>query len=140
MYTFYVLRVTICIHFLYLFLYPDVATALLAAVIFLSGYLQQCFKLRCTFFISLFIFRRRLGVTICIHILSGYLQQRFRLMYAFFSILFSLLFFLLCYILHHTRHTSPKSPSEPRFCLFCLSFCSFGILYARIFLTAVWPF
>lgn len=67
--------------------------------------------LRCTLFISLFIFRRRLRGTICIHILSGYLQQHLRLRCTFFSILFSLLFFLLCYTFQHTRHT------EPRFCL-----------------------
>lgn len=33
-YTFHILRVTICIHFLYLFLYPDAAPALLAAIVF----------------------------------------------------------------------------------------------------------
>ena len=66
-----------------------------------------------TFFISFSVFRRRLRVTICIHILSGYLQQHLRLRCTFFLFLF----FLLCYIFQHTRHTSPKSPSEPRFCL-----------------------
>lgn len=79
----------------------------------LSGYLQQRFKLRCTLFISLFIFRRRLMGTICIHILSGYLQQHLRLRCTFFLFLF----FLLCYTFQHTRHTAPQSQSEPRFCL-----------------------
>ena len=113
-YTFYILRVTICIHFLYLFLYPDAAPALLAAIVFLSGYLQQYFKLRCTFFISLFIFRRRLRVTICIHILSGYLQQHLRLRYTFFNILFfsSFLPFVL-YIPAHTTHGSEEPIRAP---------------------------
>ena len=82
---------------------------------FLSGYLQQCFKLRCTLFISLFIFRRRLRVTICIHILSGYLQQHLRLRYTFFSILFFLFFSSFCAIYSSTHAT--QSPSEPCFCL-----------------------
>lgn len=94
---------------------------------FLSGYLQQCFKLRCTLFMSLFIFRRRLRVTICIHILSGYLQQHLRLRCTFFLFLF----FLLCYTFQHTRHTSPKSPSKPRFCLPLPSFLLFWYFMRR---------
>ena len=100
---------------------------------YMYTFYERRYLLRCTLFIS----RRRLRGTICIHILSGYLQQRFRLRYTFFSILFSLLFFLLCYTFQYTRHTAPKSPAEPRFCPFLPFFLLFWYLYTCVF---HWPY
>ena len=72
-----------------------------------------------TFFISFSVSRRRPCFAGRHCFLSGYLQQYFKLRCTFFSILFSLLFFLLCYTFQHTRHTEPRFRlSLPFFLLF----------------------
>jgi len=49
-------------------------------------------------------------------------------------------FSFLPFVLYIPAHTPHRARQSPVFAFLCLSFCSFGILCAGIFLTAVWPF
>lgn len=139
-------------HFFFAFSFLHSSAALCAAIcvhLMSGGICYSCrHLLRCALFVSFSVFRRRLRVTICIHILSGYLQQCFKLMCTLFMSLFIFrrrlrgticihilsgylqqrfklrctfflfLFFLLCYIFQHTRHTEPVRAPIPPFFAF----------------------